>query len=97
MSPTKKEFMAQSSDTDDTTPDQPRRKIISDGTPKKSAKTETLVVVSKVKQFIKDQSGMNTSQCCIDRLTEKVVYEALKGIEEARASGRKTVMGRDIL
>ncbi len=88
--------MAQSSDSNDV-PSQPRRKIISDGTPKKSAKTDTLVVVSKVKKFIKDQSDMNTSQCCIERLTEKVVYEALKGIDQARASGRKTVMGRDIL
>ncbi|MFN8391590.1 MAG: hypothetical protein U0136_14975 [Bdellovibrionota bacterium] len=57
---------------------------------------ETLVVVSKVKQLIKDQSDMNTSQCCIDALTRKVAEAALQAIEQARAVGRKTVMGRDV-
>lgn len=59
-------------------------------------KTETLVVVSKVKQLIREQAGFNTSQCAIDALTEKVVRECLEGIEGARNAGRKTVMGRDI-
>lgn len=59
--------------------------------------TEVLVVVSKVKQLIKDQSEFNTSACCIDALTKKVVKECLSAIEHARAAGRKTVMGRDVL
>lgn len=58
--------------------------------------TDTLIVVSKVKKLIKDQSGYNTSQCCIDALTKKVVAECLRGIENAKKSERKTVMGRDI-
>lgn len=57
---------------------------------------ETLIVVSKVKQLIRERSEFNTSQCCIDALTRKVVDECLKGMENARAAGRKTVMGRDI-
>ncbi len=57
---------------------------------------ETLVVVSKIKQLIREQSGFNTSQCCIDALTAKVAAIALKAVESARASGRKTVMGRDV-
>lgn len=61
------------------------------------AHVDTLVVVSKVKQFIRDKSEMNTSQCAIDALTEKVVQECKRAIENARASGRKTVMGRDII
>ena len=60
-------------------------------------KTDTLVVVSKVKKLIKDQSEFNTSQCCIDALTQKVVKECLKGIENAKLAERKTVMGRDII
>ena len=62
-----------------------------------NSKVDTLVVVSKVKNFIKDRSGMNVSQCCIDALTKKVVQESLKAIEEAKKVGRKTVMGRDII
>lgn len=57
---------------------------------------ETLVVVSKVKQLIRDQSEMSTSQCAIDAFTQKVVQECRKAIENAKAAGRKTVMGRDI-
>ena len=57
---------------------------------------ETLVVVSKVKQLIRDKSDFSTSQCCIDALTKKVAEAALKGIEHAESMGRKTVMGRDI-
>lgn len=58
--------------------------------------TDTLIVVSKVKKLITDQSGFNTSQCCIDALTKKVIVECLKGIDNARRAERKTVMGRDI-
>lgn len=58
--------------------------------------TDTLVVVSKVKKFIREQSGLNTSEDCINALTRKVVQECLKAIEHARTAGRKTVMGRDI-
>jgi histone H3/H4 len=57
---------------------------------------ETLVVVSKVKQLIRDQSEMSTSQCAIDALTQKVVQECRKAIDNAKVAGRKTVMGRDI-
>ncbi len=64
--------------------------------PSSHAEVETLVVVSKVKQLIRDRSEMNTSQCAIDALTQKVVQECRKAIDNAKAAGRKTVMGRDI-
>lgn len=62
----------------------------------KKMDVETLVVVSKVKQLIRDQSEMNTSQCAIDALTQKVVQECRRAIDNAKVAGRKTVMGRDI-
>lgn len=62
-----------------------------------SVKTDTLVVVSKVKDLIRKESDFNTSQCCIDALTKVVVQECLKAIEHARDDGRKTVMGRDVM
>lgn len=62
----------------------------------KAMPVETLIVVSKVKAFIKENSDFNVSQCCVDALTQKVVDECLKGIEHAKGAGRKTVMGRDI-
>lgn len=67
------------------------------GAATEGAKTDTLVVVSKVKKAIREQSGLNTSQCCIDALTRRIADELTKGIENAKNAGRKTVMGRDIL
>jgi len=60
-----------------------------------SVSYDTLVVVSKVKKLVRDLSDYNTSQCAIDALTEKVVSECKRAIGSARASGRKTIMGRD--
>ena len=60
-----------------------------------SNKPATLVVVSKVKKLIRERSSLNTSQCAIDALTQKVVNECSKAIEHAKTAGRKTVMGRD--
>ena len=57
--------------------------------------TEPLVVVSKVKQFIKAKAGFNTSQETIDILTEIVTAELNNAIECAKLQGRKTVMRRD--
>ena len=78
----------------------PRRIIVSSPsshTPSNDEYTgDTLVVVSKVKQYIREQSEYNTSQCCIEALTQKVAEECRKAIENARAAGRKTVMGRDV-
>ena len=58
---------------------------------------DTLVVVSKVKTFIRENSAMNTSQCFIDAMTQKVCKEALSAIQRAKEAGRKTVMGKDIV
>ena len=60
-------------------------------------KTDTLVVVSKAKKLIKEQSGLNTSKCAVEALTQKVVEACLQGIASAKNDNRKTVMGRDIL
>lgn len=66
------------------------------GTATNGASVDTLVVVSKVKKFIKDQSGLNTSQEFIDSLSKRIASECLRGVENAKTAGRKTVMGRDI-
>ncbi len=58
---------------------------------------DILVVTSKVKKFIKEKSEMNTSAETIDILSKAVERLCLKGIESAKADGRKTVMARDII
>ncbi|MBC7742073.1 MAG: hypothetical protein H7061_07745, partial [Bdellovibrionaceae bacterium] len=56
---------------------------------------EVLVVVSKMKQYIKDISEMNTSEEVNQILSDKIRTECEKAIENAHADGRKTVMARD--
>lgn len=58
---------------------------------------EVLVVTSKVKKFIKEKGEMNTSAETIDMLSKAVERLCAKGIEAAKADGRKTVMARDII
>ena len=55
----------------------------------------TLVVVSKVKNHIKDKSGMNTSATAIVAFTKKVQDHCDKAIEKAKEAGRKTALDRD--
>lgn len=58
---------------------------------------DVLVVTSKVKKFIKEKGEMNTSAETIDMLSKAVEALCAKGIEAAKADGRKTVMARDII
>lgn len=58
---------------------------------------DILVVTSKVKKYIKEKSEMNTSAETIDVLSKAIEKLCLKGIESAKADGRKTVMARDII
>jgi histone H3/H4 len=57
---------------------------------------EVLVVTSKVKKFIRDKSGFNTSSELIESLSQKVEQLCLSAIQQAQADGRKTVKGRDL-
>jgi len=61
-----------------------------------SADEEILVVVSKVKKYIKDRHGMNTSDSVMLVLSHKLRTLAHLSIEEAKRNGRKTVFDRDI-
>ena len=56
---------------------------------------EALVVTSKVKKMIKDESGLSTSSQAIDQLTIRVQAVCLQAMENAKKDKRKTVMDRD--
>ena len=58
---------------------------------------EVLVVTSKVKKYIKESSGCNTSSETVDILSQAVQRLCDKGVETAKSNGRKTVMARDII
>jgi histone H3/H4 len=57
---------------------------------------DVLVVTSKVKQYIKEKGQMNTSAETVEVLSKAIEALCNRGIESAKADGRKTVMARDI-
>lgn len=56
---------------------------------------EVLVVVSKLKNYIRDASTFNTSGNVAPRLSDMIRTLCDGAIERARQDGRKTIMDRD--
>ena len=56
---------------------------------------DVLVVVSKLKNYIRAKSGMNTAATVSTKITEIVKGLCDEAIEKAKADGRKTLMDRD--
>jgi len=54
-----------------------------------------LVVVSKLKKYIKQKAELNTSGAVADTISEMIRVMCDKAIENAKNDGRKTVMERD--
>jgi histone H3/H4 len=60
------------------------------------AGNEILIVTSKVKTYIKEQGGMNTSATAIEAISAKVREICDNAIENAKNDKRKTVKDRDV-
>ncbi len=60
-----------------------------------SEEKEILVVASKVKNYIRSQSGMNTSANVMAALSDRIRELCDQAIENARRDKRKTVKDRD--
>ena len=75
----------------DTSDDNEREMTMTDG----NAEKEVLIVASKLKNYIRAKSGMNTSSAVTDVLSDKVRELCDQAIEAAKRDGRKTVMDRD--
>lgn len=59
------------------------------------SENEVLVVVSKLKKFIKAEAGMNTANGVAQVLSSRVKGLCNQAIENAKSDGRKTVMEKD--
>jgi len=57
---------------------------------------EVLVVVSKMKKYIKDRSGMNTGDTVAEILSEHLRALCDDAIRAAASDGRRTVLDRDV-
>lgn len=58
---------------------------------------EILVVVSKVKKYIRSVSGMNTAGNVAPALSDIIRHLCDQAIEKAKTDGRKTIMDRDFM
>ena len=56
---------------------------------------DVLVVVSKLKGYIRLKSGMSTADEVIELLSDELRTSCDQAIDHARRSGRRTVMARD--
>lgn len=56
-----------------------------------------LVIVSKLKDYIRSAAGMNTAGNVPPKVSEAVRSLCDQAIENARKDGRKTVMDRDFV
>lgn len=57
---------------------------------------DVLIVVSKLKAYIKAKSGMNTSDAIVPVLSDIVREICDRAMDSARSDGRKTVLDRDV-
>ena len=57
---------------------------------------EVLIVASRLKDYVRARSGMNTSDRVLGPLSDLVRREVDRAIENARRDERKTVLDRDI-
>ena len=60
-----------------------------------ASQDDVLIVASKLKAYIRDKSGMNTSAEVMDVLSDRVRRLCDTAIANAQAAGRKTVLDRD--
>ena len=93
-SPTKQEWMAQQAN-------EPKVRIVKTNSEAVASvngninTTDTLVVVSKLKSFVKDATGLNTSADVMPVLSDLLREACKQAAQNARRDGRKTLMARD--
>lgn len=56
---------------------------------------ESLIVISKVKKFIKEKADMNTSANFFAPLNEDIIKACRDAMAHTKKLGRKTIMGKD--
>lgn len=77
--------------------DQGKRRIVVDqgAGDKQEVTRDILVVVSKLKNYIKEKHGLNTSEAVAERLSDIIRSRCDEAAVWARSDGRKTLMDRD--
>ncbi len=86
---------------------EPQRRVVTTSTPQSASRppmqragstsmdNEILVVVSKMKTYVKEKADYNTSNDASEVLSHFIRRLCDDAIDRARADGRKTIMGKD--
>ena len=83
--------------------EKPRRRLVTTPSSANTSATtsssdlpiDTLIVISKLKSYVKAKSGMNTSADVADELSQYVRVLVNIALDQAQSEGRKTLMARD--
>ncbi len=75
----------------------PQRRVVGSAASEDALTKDVLVVVSKLKKYIRDRSGMNTSENVTSILSDHLRELCVKAIRHAAEDDRKTVMDRDFI
>jgi histone H3/H4 len=99
--PTKEAWAAElAANPPDAEPEKPAvaapRRIVSEAAPSAPVEREILIVVSKMKKYIKDKSGMNCGESVAEALSDHVRAICDEAIRNAGQDERKTVLDRDV-
>lgn len=73
---------------------EPERRVVRGPAPEREAE-EVLIIASRLKDYIREQADFSCSADVMDELSAIVRDLTRDAIRQARAEGRKTVMGRD--
>lgn len=87
----------------DDPPAAPQRRVVSAARPaapeasedRGESGSDILIVVSKLKKYVRDRSGMNTSDAVVALLSDHVRDLCREAIRQAGQEGRRTVLDRD--
>ena len=75
---------------------EPQRRVVPTPPPHSGpVAREVLVVVSKLKSYVRERSGMNTSDGVMELLSDRLRALCNEAIRSAQRDGRRTVMERD--
>lgn len=61
----------------------------------KTIPNDVLIIASRLKEYITARADMNTSANVMEALSDHLRFVCDRGIENAKADGRKTIMDRD--
>jgi hypothetical protein len=73
-----------------------RRVVALDTSGTTTVPREVLVIASRMKAYVRDRSGMNTSDAVMDKLSDHLRALMEVAMRNAAEDGRKTVLDRDV-